>query len=295
MSFSVQYKDRLYYVNELLDGILPKSNNRFRQMIYDAMNYSLNSPCKRLRPILLLEFTRIYSGNQARAHDFACALEMIHTYSLIHDDLPAMDDDDLRRGQPSSHIKFDESLAILAGDSLLNYAMSVMINSIINNNDIDLIKACKIIVDSAGPDGMILGQVADIYSTSDHQSIENLNFINQYKTGALLKAAVCSGAVIGGATPDELLLVEKYGDLIGQMFQMTDDLLDIEGDEKDLGKSVGSDENNNKLTYPFFIGIDQTKKIVYQLKEEAIEILDSLSADTLFLKLLTEFIVTRKH
>lgn len=267
-----------------------------RKLISEAMLYSLSAGGKRLRPLLLLEMAHAYRGNMSAAMQFACALEMIHTYSLIHDDLPSMDDDDLRRGKPTNHIVYGEDIAILAGDGLLNLSSELMLDTVISNGgSVRMMRAMREILNAAGTSGMILGQVADIKYHEHVIDFEKLDFINTYKTGKLLTAALTAGATIGDATDDELKLLSEIGILMGLLFQIVDDVLDVVGDQEKLGKRTNIDSKNDKTTYPGLIGLERTYEVIRKLKSELGDKVDKLSIDKTFLYGLIDFLVSREH
>ena len=257
------------------------------------MVYSLTIGGKRIRPILLLLTYSLYKEDTSEALPFATAMEMIHTYSLIHDDLPSMDNDDLRRGKPTNHKVFGEARAILAGDALLNEAMILMFNECMNA-EMRKIKASNIIAKSAGSEGMILGQIIDIESEGKSISEEMLLMMHKNKTGKLIKASILAGATLGEASSDELKILEKYGENLGLAFQIKDDILDYTGDEKIAGKSL-SDKDNLKTNFITMYGMDKCKNYCTKLTNECIELLNSLKGDTAKLKELTEFLLVRNY
>ena len=247
--------------------------------LYDAMCYSLEAGGKRIRPVLLLAACQFSGGEDQSAIPYACALEYIHTYSLIHDDLPAMDDDDLRRGRPTSHKVFGEALAILAGDSLLNAAFEAMNKDMFHYFDDPVklkkrVKASYDIVKASGCRGMIAGQVADLEAEGRHSTKELLDYIYLNKTGALLSAAVSAGARLGSLDPAQHSDLVCYGEKIGLAFQIIDDILDVCGNQADTGKAAGSDARSQKSTYPSLHGIDASKQTARSLTEEAIRIME---------------------
>jgi len=249
-----------------LDILMP---DKFPKEIYDAMEYSLMAGGKRVRPQFLLLACEAVGGNVSDAIPFACAVEMIHTYSLIHDDLPAIDNDDFRRGKPTNHIKFGEAMAILAGDALLNGAYEIMA---LNNT-----LAFKEIAKAAGVSGMIGGQTVDILSENKEISMETLLYIHNNKTGALLSASMSAGAILGGASTQTTEKIKEAGKFIGLAFQIKDDLLDIQGNSKELGKPTNSDEKNKKSTYVSINGIEKSQTDFEEFTKKAVEILDSLN------------------
>lgn len=264
--------------------------------LYKAMNYSLLSGGKRLRPSLLLAATQACGGDLDKALDSACALECIHCYSLIHDDLPAMDDDDLRRGKPTNHKVFGEAQAILAGDALLTEAFRLVAESWQKEKRPDIgLDVVRILAQSAGAEGMVAGQALDLASENKNIDGEIMQAIHRHKTGALIEAACLMGGAIAEAGEQELQALGVYARAIGLAFQIVDDLLDIEGTEKDLGKAVGSDIKNQKATYPALYGIEASKKMAHDLKNQALSALESLSGDTIALATLARMTVDRSH
>lgn len=267
-----------------------------RQLISDAMLYSLHAGGKRLRPTLLLEMAFAYKGDMKAALNFACALEMIHTYSLIHDDLPSMDDDDLRRGKPTNHVVYGEDIAILAGDGLLNLSSELMLDTVIENGgSIRMMRAMREILNAAGSSGMILGQVADIKYHEHAINLEKLDFINTFKTGKLLTAALIAGATIGDASDSDIKALGEIGILMGLLFQIVDDVLDVVGDQEKMGKRTQIDSKNDKTTYPGMLGLDRTYEIIGKLKHELKEKVDQLSIDKTYLFSLVDFLVDRDY
>lgn len=295
MSFKSSLKYRVYYIEKLLKEYMPEEKG-YQKTIFEAMNYSLKAGGKRLRPILTLEACRIVGGNEEDAIPFAIAIEMIHTYSLIHDDLPALDDDDLRRGRPTNHKVYGDAMAILAGDGLLNYAFEIMLSSSIGKeNPAKYLNAINEIAKSSGVYGMIGGQVVDIESEDKKIEMEKLDFIHLNKTAAIIVGCMRAGAIIGDATEEQLENITKYATNIGLSFQIADDILDITGDESKLGKKVGSDIDNNKSTYPSLIGLEKSKEIANDLINEAKTRISNIKGDTEFLNDLAEYIVARDY
>lgn len=295
MEFKQSLKEKSNYIESLLDEYKPKEDG-YQTTIMEAMNYSLKAGGKRLRPILTLEACKIVGGNEEDAIPFAVAIEMIHTYSLIHDDLPALDNDDLRRGKPTNHKVFGEAMAVLAGDALLNYAFEVMLsNSINKENPQKYLKAINEIAKSVGIYGMIGGQVVDVESEDKSISKEKLDFIHLNKTAAIIIGCMRAGAIIGNADEEQLEKITKYGKNIGLSFQIVDDILDIIGDEAKLGKHVGSDIENNKSTYPSLLGLEKSKEIAKQLIYEAKDSIKDLSQNHSFLDGLANYIIDREY
>lgn len=295
MEFKQELKQKANYIEELLKEYMPKEKG-YQKTVIEAMNYSLSAGGKRLRPILTLEACRAVGGLEEDAIPFAMAIEMIHTYSLIHDDLPALDNDDLRRGRPTNHKVYGEAMAILAGDSLLNYAFEVMLSNSINKEDSNkYLKAINEIAKTSGIYGMIGGQVVDVESENIKIEKEKLDFIHLNKTAAIMVGCMRAGAIVGGADEEKLNMITTYGKNIGLAFQIVDDILDIVGDEAKLGKNVGSDIENNKSTYPSLLGLEKSKEIANNLIDEAKENINGLCGDTTFLEGLAEYIISREY
>ena len=254
--------------------------------VLEAMKYSLSAGGKRVRPVLLLAACRLAGGKEEDALPFACAIEFIHTYSLIHDDLPAMDDDDLRRGKPTNHVVFGEACAVLAGDALLNRAFEVMFETLLNAEEekrTGYIRAAECISAASGYRGMVGGQIADIEGeNSENRSMELLKFIHRKKTGALIRSAVSAGAYIGGADEKLISDLSELGELMGLEFQIADDILDVCGDSSELGKPVGSDDKNGKLTYPSCVGMERTKEIYEDVHRRTLELIGKLGPEAKF-------------
>ncbi len=295
MEFNQTLKEKANYIENLLNEYMPKEEG-YQKTIMEAMNYSLKAGGKRLRPILTLEACKIVGGNERDCIPFAIAIEMIHTYSLIHDDLPALDNDDLRRGRKTNHIVYGEDMAILAGDALLNYAFEVMLsNSIGKENPEKYLQAINEIAKSSGIYGMIGGQVVDIQSENKKISKEKLDYIHNNKTAAIIIGCMRAGAIIGNADEKKLDKITKYAKNIGLTFQIIDDILDIVGDESKLGKKVGSDIDNNKSTYPSLLGLERSKDIAYRLTKEAKDSISYIGEDTKFLDNLADYIIDREY
>ncbi|CEQ24161.1 geranyltranstransferase [[Clostridium] sordellii] len=295
MNFNCELKDRVNKIEQLLNEYMPKEEG-YQKKVFESMNYSLKAGGKRLRPILTLEACKIVGGEEKDAIAFAVAIEMIHTYSLIHDDLPALDNDDLRRGRKTNHKVYGEAMAILAGDGLLNYAYEIMLKESIGKNDSEkYLKAINEIAKSAGIYGMIGGQVVDIESEGKKIDMDKLDFIHMNKTAAIIIGCMRAGAIIGNATDKQLEDITKYAKNIGLSFQIVDDILDIVGDEAKLGKNVGSDIDNEKSTYPSLIGLEKSKEVANQLIKEAKASINQISKDNAFLNGLAEYIVDRDY
>ncbi len=263
-------------------------------IIYDSASYSLNIGGKRIRPILMILSYSMYKNNWKDILPVAAAMEMIHTYSLIHDDLPAMDNDDLRRGMPTNHKKYGEAIAILAGDTLLNEAMSLMMSFALKNGE-NALKAAIEIAEAAGPEGMIGGQVVDIVSEGKKVSKDVLNYMHLKKTGELIRASVVVGAMLAGANEDDKNKLNEFGQKLGLVFQIKDDILDVEGNVKKLGKNTLSDENNDKTNFISLYGLEYCKIECKKLTENCIDILKTLSVDASDLIKLTYELLDREY
>lgn len=256
---------------------------------YDIMSYSLMAGGKRLRPILLLKCCQMCGGSIEEAMPFACAMEMIHTYSLVHDDLPSMDNDDFRRGMPTTHVMFGEANAILAGDALLNKAFEVMSKA--NCSSEKAIRVIAEIATSSGIEGMIGGQVLDI--ENGEMSQERLEYIDARKTGAIIKSSCTSGAILAGASDAQIEAVKDFALNLGVAFQIQDDILDVVGTEEELGKPIGSDEEMGRTTYVKTFGIDGAKKLLLEHTQKAKEALSVFGEKADFLLRLTDYLAGR--
>ena len=281
---------------EINDFLLNYFSNKgtYNKVIYDSASYSLNIGGKRIRPIFMLLIYSMYKENWRDILEFSSAIEMIHTYSLIHDDLPCMDDDDLRRGKPTNHKVYGENIAVLAGDTLLNEAMNLMMRFSLKNGEKSLV-AAEMIASASGPEGMIGGQVVDIINEGKKISEDELKYMHMNKTGALIKVSIMSGAILGEAPEDDIRKLEKFGENLGLAFQIKDDILDVIGSTEKLGKNVLSDEESNKSNFITMHGLEYCIKECERLTKESIEILDSLSVDTKDLKVLTKELLDREN
>lgn len=260
----------------------------------DSMDYSLQAGGKRIRPILLLAVVHELGGSHPDALKVAAAIEMIHTYSLIHDDLPSMDNDDLRRGMPTNHIVYGEAVAILAGDALLTYSFGVVARLQHVSSD-DKIRLIDLMSVSAGAEGMVGGQVLDIEGEEKKLSLEELEQVHRLKTGALLTYSILAGAILGGATPEQILAFSKFGEHIGLAFQIQDDILDVTGTSQELGKTAGKDESSEKSTYPGLLTLPKAKEKLDYHASEALSAIRSLGGNMQLLEELTALIVKRKN
>lgn len=276
-------------INSALKEYLPTADD----VVSQAMRYSVENGGKRIRPALLLEFCRVCGGDYKKAVPFACALEMIHTYSLIHDDLPCMDNDDFRRGKPSCHIAFGEEYALLAGDALLTLAFETAMKS--NLSAEITVKAAKELAKAAGVMGMVGGQVLDLQNEGKKVGVSDLQKTDELKTGELIRAACVLGCVCAGADDKKIAAAEKYAHDIGIAFQIVDDVLDVTSDEETLGKPIGSDEENQKSTYVSLLGIEKSRKTAEELTLNAQKALDAFDGNVSSLKDFAEKLKNRKN
>lgn len=295
MNFTSELEKRTADVESGLCVYLPKETG-FQSELWEAMNYSLLSGGKRLRPIFMYETYRLFGGKkEALIRPFMAALEMIHMYSLVHDDLPAMDNDDYRRGRLTTHKKYGEDMGILAGDGLLNYAFETAAQAFLCKGEEQRAgQALAVLAKKAGGYGMIGGQVVDVKSCGQAIDKELLFFIHKHKTAALIEAAMMIGAILAGADCNEVETVEKIAGNVGVAFQIQDDILDVEGDEKLIGKPLHSDEKNEKTTYVTLVGIEKAKQEVEQYSEEAVCLLAGLKRQSDFLESLIQALIRRE-
>ncbi len=299
MNFSAELKERQEYINRVLDAYLPAEEGK-QKTVLSAMRYSVTIGGKRLRPMMMAEVYRCFApqGDLKCIEPFMAAMEMLHTYSLVHDDLPEMDNDMYRRGQLTTHAKYGADMAILAGDALLNYSFETACKAFSDGVkpewDMRVAKALKVFGTKAGIFGMIGGQVVDVEKTGQPLTEEEISFIYELKTCALLEASVMIGAILGGATKEELDAVERMAKNIGMAFQIQDDILDLTGDEAKLGKPVGSDEKNEKTTYVTLHGMKASSEKVKSLSKEAVELAKEING-TEFLKELIMYLTVREY
>lgn len=295
--FMEELQQKVEHINNVLEKFLPAEEGQQR-IIFEAMNYSVRAGGKRLRPILMEETYHMFGGSSAVIEPFMAAIEMIHTYSLVHDDLPAMDNDEYRRGKKTTHAVYGEAMGILAGDALLNLAYETAAKAFdMEVADARVARAFAVLAKKAGVYGMVGGQVVDVESEkSDDCSItrEKLDFIYRLKTGALIESSMMIGAILAGASSDEVSRVEQIAAKLGLAFQIQDDVLDVTSTLEVLGKPVGSDEKNNKATYVTFEGLDKAVSDVERISKEAEEQLDDLGYDDAFLKELFEYLIHRE-
>ena len=287
-------EEKVSEIEEILKSYLPKQEG-FQKVILEAMEYSLMAGGKRLRPMLMLETYRMFGGKSDIIRPFAAAQEMIHTYSLVHDDLPAMDNDEYRRGRRTTHVVYGEDMGILAGDALLNYAFETAATAFeMEPESAPVIgKAIAILAGKAGVYGMIGGQVVDVSSSGRQIEREKLDFIYALKTGALIESSMMIGAVLAGASKDEIRTIERLASKGGLAFQIQDDILDVIGDSRELGKATGSDAQNHKQTYVTLHGLEESGREVERLTGEAVAVLDGFSGEHEFLKELLLHLVHR--
>jgi geranylgeranyl diphosphate synthase type II len=279
-------------VDAELDRLLPPAEE-FPPSIHKAMRYSVFAGGKRLRPTLCLEAGRLFGGDQQSLVRLGSALELIHTYSLIHDDLPALDNDDLRRGKPTSHVMFGEAAAILAGDALLTLAFEVIASSGAPSAECAL-RVIRELAHAIGTEGgMVGGQVIDLETNDRTTDAATLDYIHSAKTGAFIRAAVRSGAMYAGSSEEDLGRVTIYGEKIGLAFQIADDLLDVLGSQAEMGKTIGKDEQQHKATYPALHGIEASKRIASQLVEEACAALEPFGARVQTLQGIAHYLIVR--
>ena len=296
MDFKTELTRRALLVDRALDSYLPAAD-AYPAIIHEAIRYSIFAGGKRLRPALVMASATAVGGDENLVLPAACAVEVLHTYSLVHDDLPAMDNDDLRRGKPTCHKKFGEANAILAGDAMLTMAFALLAG--ISETDRAMAdKVVQVIAEvaaAAGTYGLIGGQVVDLLSSDKKISKQELEYIHTHKTGALYRASVRAGAILSGASPEQMINLTTYADNLGLAFQITDDILDIEGDEKKLGKPVGSDTKNDKATYPALYGIEESRKKAGEAGERALAALNAFGVEAEFLRLLVQFVLSREY
>ena len=289
----ILYNNKIDKVTDIIYSFCPTEEG-LQQTVIDAMNYSVKAGGKRLRPLVLLETLKLSGGEEEEAYPFMAAIEMIHTYSLVHDDLPAMDNDKYRRGKLTTHAKFGENMAILAGDALLNYAYEIMSDAVMNSKyPKRAIRAMQTIARKAGIYGMVGGQTVDVENEGKEMSIDTINYIHNLKTAALIEGSMMAGAILAGAKAEEIDIVEKIAKSIGVAFQIQDDILDVTGDTNQLGKVVLSDEKNHKTTYVSLLGVNISKEHVKRYSRDAIELLESLNKDDAFLKFLFVKLIDR--
>lgn len=299
MNFKETLKEKTDYMEEILKAFLPKEEG-FQKTVIEAMNYSAMSGGKRLRPMLMSETYKLFDGTGELVEPFMVAVEMIHNYSLVHDDLPAMDNDEYRRGRKTTHVVYGEGMAVLAGDGLLNYAFETACLAFERAKNLEdyrkAASALTVLSTKAGIYGMIGGQCADIEAEKKQENVTEglLLFIHEHKTAALIQCAMMIGAILAGADERQTALIEKCAYNIGIAFQIQDDILDVTSSLEVLGKPVGSDEKNNKITYVTIHGLEKSAKTVRTLSNEALRILASFPKRNLFLEKLVEQLICRE-
>ena len=307
--FEKKLTERAAAFEEILKDFLPKEAG-YAKTVIEAMNYSLLAGGKRIRPVMMMEAYKLFSKDDdlELVKPFMCAMEMIHTYSLVHDDLPAMDNDEYRRGRKTTHAVYGAGMATLAGDGLLNLAYETAVKGALDGKELSkgddgttlrCLRALEVLTTKAGIYGMVGGQCADICAENssepdEEKAKEVLKYIDENKTGALIESSLMVGAILGGASKEQVGMMEKAGSNVGIAFQIQDDILDIEGDEQSLGKPVGSDIKNGKSTYVSLYGMDKAKEKVKELSDEAIDILTGFGCDDTFLQELFEYLIYRK-
>ncbi|NBI90530.1 polyprenyl synthetase family protein [Lachnospiraceae bacterium] len=299
MSFNEKLEDKVNQVERIIGKYLPEEKG-YQKTVIQAMNYSVLAGGKRLRPMLMQETYHMFQGAGEVAEPFMAAIEMVHTYSLVHDDLPCMDNDEYRRGRKTTHVVYGEGMAVLAGDGLLNFAFETAMKAFSYANEKEefdrIAQALSIFAAKAGIYGMIGGQTADIEAEGMGSGVtkEQLLFIHEHKTAALIQSAMMIGAILAGASKEEIAKIEKCAYNIGIAFQIQDDILDVTGSLKTLGKQTGSDEKNKKITYVTLKGIEQAMKDMENLSVDAIEILSSFKDRNEFLEDLVRRLITRE-
>ena len=290
-------QDKINYIEDVLRKYLPEKEG-YQKIIFEAMEYALMAGGKRLRPMFMCEVYRMFGGADMNVIEpFMAAIEMIHTYSLIHDDLPAMDDDDYRRGKKTTHIVYGEAMGILAGDALLNYAYETVVSALGCTADVNRVaKALAVLSEKAGVYGMVGGQVVDVSMNSKVPDADMLDFIYRLKTAALLEASFMIGGILAGASDEETAALEMIARNVGIAFQIQDDILDITSTTEVLGKPVNSDEKNEKTTYVYFFGIDKAREDVKKYSKAASDILKNLNTkgDKTFVENLINDLIYRK-
>lgn len=295
MNKAYSFNDYVTLINSKLDSFIPECTYG-EPIVCEAMKYSLGIGGKRIRPVLLLEFCRACGGDVEKALPFAVALEMIHTYSLIHDDLPCMDDDDMRRGMPSCHIRYGEEYALLAGDGLLTRAFGVIAESdIAKENPACAVKAIALLSSLAGVEGMIGGQTVDLKNEGKKASVETLEIMDRLKTGALIVASAKLGCLAADADEEKTQAAVTFCEKIGHAFQIVDDILDVTGSEAELGKPIGSDGECDKSTYVSLLGLEKSREYADQLTAKAVEALSVFGDEAGLLKEIAKMLIERKN
>ena len=297
VNFQDELKKRTEEIEAVLKSYLPREEG-FAKTMAQAMNYSVLAGGKRLRPMLILETCRMFGGEDKLAYPFMAAMEMIHTHSLVHDDLPALDNDDYRRGRLTTHKVYGEAMGVLSGVALLNYAYEVMLTAFDLAEDekarARVIKALKVMSHKTGLYGMLGGQSVDVENDGKPMSREMIDYIYENKTSALIEGSMMAGAILGGASAEEVAVVEKAASGIGLAFQIQDDILDVTSTAEELGKPIHSDEKNHKTTYVTLMGIEKASQQVAELSEEAVKLLEGMNKKNEFLFTLVKELVGRR-
>ena len=297
VNFQDELNKRTEEIEKVLMSYLPQEEG-FAKTMAQAMNYSVMAGGKRLRPMLVLETLRMFGGEEKLAYPFMAAMEMIHTHSLVHDDLPAIDNDDYRRGRLTTHKVYGEAMGVLSGVALLNYAYEVMLTAFdiadMPEKQVRVIQAMKVMSHKTGLYGMLGGQSVDVENDGKPMSRQMLDYIYENKTSALIEASMMTGAILGGASAEEIAAVEKAAKNVGLAFQIQDDILDVTSTKEELGKPIHSDEKNNKTTYVTIMGIEKASQQVKELSAEAVELLEGLNKKNEFLFTLVKELVGRR-
>ncbi len=293
MNFKAEMEERVSNIEQILQEYLPKEEG-FQKNVMSAMNYSIMAGGKRIRPMLMMETYQLFGGKGKVIEPFMAAMEMIHTYSLVHDDLPAMDNDEYRRGRKTTHIMYGHAMGILAGDALLNYAFETAFRAFELEDNKGIPKALQVLAGKAGIYGMIGGQVVDVEAVGKPLDRERLDFIYRLKTGALIEASMMIGAILAGVSEEKVEQVRGAAADIGLAFQIQDDILDVTSTTEILGKPVFSDEKNNKTTYVTFEGLEASAKDVARLSQRAIETINGFCGEKAFLVELIQYLIHRE-
>ena len=295
MNFKDEQQKKVAQIEKIWAKYLPEQEG-YQKLIMEAMEYAVMAGGKRLRPMLMMETYRLFGGQGDVVEPFMAAIEMIHTYSLVHDDLPAMDNDDYRRGRKTTHVVYGEAMGILAGDALLNFAFETAAKAftMYPEKSLEIGKALQVLGKKAGIYGMIGGQVVDVESAGCQIEKEVLDFIYELKTSALIESSMMIGAILAGANDEQVMAVEKIAKNVGIAFQIQDDILDVTSTAEVLGKPIMSDEKNEKTTYVTLVGLDKAKEYVESISMEAIETLHQFQTDDLFLEQLLTALIHRK-
>ena len=294
-SFNEILADKVNQVENIISKYYPQETG-YQKTVLEAMNYSIKAGGKRLRPMLMLEAYRLFKGEGNLVEPFMAAIEMIHTYSLVHDDLPAMDNDEYRRGMKTTHVVYGEGMAVLAGDALLNYAYETALKAYDIEKSDNIIPALRVLSDKAGIFGMVGGQTVDVEAEKKELVLreEELMFIHEKKTSALIQASLMVGAILAGASQADVSKMELVGKYLGLAFQIQDDILDVTGTLQELGKPIGSDEKNNKVTYVTLNGLQKAKQDVEELSMKAVSLINEFDGEKTFLQDLFVYMISRK-